>query len=190
MAERPRPDRRARESQVRTADGEQPNYAAFEARPALYPETSSTPWSLRAAWATFLLALLGFGVVAGYHIAGGRLFRIGGLLQRPDSYALRLTPIPSGDGILLRWNTDAPAIQAAWRGVLTITEGNDNRTIQLDLPQLRNGTVLYRHTAPALRFRLDVYLSERRMISEIAEWGPGSVNSAPAEIRPSTPEPR
>ena len=184
LAERPRPERRPRES-PRTIEAEEPAFTRFESRPPLFAaaETAAPVRRERAAWAAFMLALMFFGLVAGYHLAGGRLFRA--QPAAADAYALQLAATQSGDGILIRWNSEAPAIQAAWRGVLTITEGEDFRAIQLDLPQLRNGSVLYRHMAPALRFRLDVYLSERRMVSEIADWGAQPpASTAPAEIRP------
>ena len=154
------------------------------ARPWFPPLTPEQPAGrVRMAWTAFLLALLLFGAVAGYYAAGGRLMRNTATTDGPDPYALRLAATGAGDGILIRWNTEAPAIRAAWRGVLSITERQETRAIQLDLPQLRNGSVLYRHVAPAMRFRLDVYLSEQRVLSELADWGSGPVTSAPAEIR-------
>jgi hypothetical protein len=186
LAERPRPERRPREFPPRDTEPDDGAIARFEARPPLFSSAEAVEaptWSLRAAWAAFILALLLFGIVAGYHASGGRFPPV--RRAAPDAYALRLSAVQNGDGLLIRWNTEAPAIQAAWRGVLNISEGEDNRAIQLDLPQLRNGSVLYRHIAPSLRLRLDVYLSERRMVSEIADWGMQSgASTAPAEIAP------
>jgi hypothetical protein len=182
IAEHPRPVTRVRHTDARATEPEQQ-------RPLFPPLAPEQPAGrLRMAWTAFLLALLTFGAVAGYYASGGRLMRNTATTDGPDPYGLRLAASGAGDGILIRWNTEAPPIRAAWRGVLNITEGQETRAIQLDLPQLRNGSVLYRHVGPAIRFRLDVYLSEQRVLSEITDWGSGPVSSAPAEIRPAPPQ--
>ena len=186
FAERPRPVSRLRESHLRAVEPDQHYAPRFEMTPPLV--TSAEPptrsWPLGVAWALFIASLLIFGAIAGYYASGARLLPARQAASDADPYALRLSASQAGDGILIRWNTEAPAIRSAWRAVLNIGDGQDSRTVQLDLPQLRNGSVLYRHVAPGIRLRLDVYLSEQRILSELADWGAASSGSAPGVIRP------
>jgi hypothetical protein len=131
-------------------------------------EPARSAGASRFVWSIFFLSLFLFGAAGGFFAA--RYWKTAMQTESPGPYALGLTGVAEGDGVLVRWNRDARPIQSAWRGVLTITEGEQSKSIQLVLPQLRNGSVLYRHIAPEIRFRLDVYLTEQNMVSESWTW--------------------
>jgi hypothetical protein len=61
-------------------------------------------------------------------------------------------------------------VKGGWRGLLTITEGTDSKAVQMDVPQLQNGSVLYRHVAPEVQFKLEIFLKEQRSVVETFLW--------------------
>lgn len=88
-----------------------------------------------------------------------------------DPFSLDLAVIEYGDNLHLSWNRNAPAIRAAERGILLISDGEQNRSLELDESQLRNGSVIYRRLAGPIRFRLEVFLrGGNRSVTE--SWEP------------------
>lgn len=134
-----------------------------------YEHAGESKFASRAGWAVFLLLLLAFGMVAGYHLAGGRVPPAAKPAET-DPFAIGLTAAPGGDGVLVRWNLEAPAIRRAERAVLTITESGGSKEVELDGNQLRNGSVLYHNVAPEIRFTLQVVLPSNRSTSESVTW--------------------
>lgn len=126
-------------------------------------------WRARVAFVAFVIALLAFGAVAGWQFAGGQVAH-STATPSSEAYALNLTASRSEGNVLVHWDKDSPAIKQGWRGVLTITVGQDSKNVQLDVPQLQNGSVLYRHMQPEATFRLEVFLKERRSLVETISW--------------------
>ena len=62
-----------------------------------------------------------------------------------------------GEGVLVSWNRDNPAVRSAKRGVLEIEDGSQGRTVQLEPPQLDNGSLLYQPSTSDINFRLTIY---------------------------------
>lgn len=122
-------------------------------------------WKSRAAWVLFSVALIVFGGVAGYQYAGGKLAP-GSVSSADDPFAVNLAATRVDENVVVRWNRSSPAVRSAWRGLLTITEGQDSKIVQMDVPQLQNGSVLYRHLAPEIHFKLEVFLKEQRSVVE------------------------
>src|SRR3954454_2284017 len=111
----------------------------------------------RAGWLIFGMMLVIFGVVVGYQYSG-TLMQTSTVSSAADPYALNLTATRVDDNILVKWDRQSLAVKGGWRGLLTITEGDDSKSVQMDVPQLQNGTVLYRHVAPEIHFKLEVFL--------------------------------
>ncbi|MEK7405647.1 MAG: hypothetical protein AAB225_11115 [Acidobacteriota bacterium] len=85
---------------------------------------------------------------------------------RRDPYALALAVRHYGDNVHLTWDRSAPAVRAAQRAVLIISDGDQTRALDLSRIQLHNGSVIYRRISPQVSFRLEVFfgnntLSER-----------------------------
>lgn len=75
-----------------------------------------------------------------------------------------------GDNLHLTWDRQARPIALAERGSLTIDDTGQDRTLDLSAGQLRTGTVSYHRIGSHVLFRLEVFLSGRRSVSET--WAP------------------
>ncbi|MBI3281679.1 MAG: hypothetical protein HYZ57_17770 [Acidobacteria bacterium] len=137
----------------------------------LFAEYQREPprWKARFAWMSFALAAMLLGAVAGFQYAGGQ-FQTSTASAAQDAYTLGVAAQRIDDNVLVRWNSEAPAVKAAWRGLLTISEGADSKIVQLDAAQLRNGSVLYRKVAPEIDFKFEVLLKENRAVVERLHW--------------------
>jgi hypothetical protein len=142
----------------------------YETKP-MFGSFSSEPTRSRsrAGWLIFGLMLVIFGVVVGYQYSG-TLMQTSTVSSAADPYSLNLTATRVDDNILVKWDRQSLAVKGGWRGLLTISEGEDSKSVQMDVPQLQNGTVLYRHVAPEIHFKLEVFLKEQRSIVETYTW--------------------
>jgi hypothetical protein len=145
-----------------------------EEPPARQDEGGSVPEAppsrFRSGWVwlplSFIFLLL--GVVLGFQIA------IGYRSSQPadpaaDPYLLDLSAVKFGENIHLKWNTEAAAMKRAQRGVLTIDDGGNAKTVELSKDDLGRGSVLYRHVSGTVRFRLDIFPRERNTVSEMLD---------------------
>lgn len=133
-------------------------------------------------WIPLSFIFLLLGIVLGFQTAiTTRISRAGGTAN-PYALGLRLTR--NGHNIHVRWDRSSPAIRAARRGVLTITDGSINKSVDLDATTLQNGSVIYRHLSDTLSFRLEAYPAENASVAESIQ---ASMNRIPAEM-PSRPE--
>lgn len=64
------------------------------------------------------------------------------------------------------WDRDAPALAQASGAVLSITDDGETRTLDVPLAQLREGSITYRRNSGSVTFRLEVFLKNRRSLSE------------------------
>jgi protein TonB len=76
--------------------------------------------------------------------------------QHQDSSALALRVEHSGGDLLLTWNRDADVVKSATRAVLSITDGDQHQNVQMDLSQLRNGSIMYTPLTPDVSFKMEV----------------------------------
>jgi hypothetical protein len=86
------------------------------------------------------------------------------------NYSLSMTVLETGDTLSLRWNGESPVIRKADRGVLEIHDGDYAKVMDLDAPQLRNGTIVFRNQTKMVSFRLTVYLNADLSVSENLAW--------------------
>ena len=121
----------------------------------------------RTGWVIFTLMVVVFGLVAGYQYSGTMIQTSA---VSSDPYAMKLTASRVDDNILVQWDRQSLAVKGGWRGLLTITEGGDSKSVQMDVPQLQNGTVLYRHVAPEIHFKLEIFMKEQRSVVETYIW--------------------
>jgi hypothetical protein len=126
---------------------------------------------IRLALAVLLLALLALGATAGDWYARTHTPPVSAAtLLAQDPYELGLSGERRDGSVLLRWDRNAKVLRTAERGSLTISEGDRSKTIPLDASQLQNGSVLYRHVAPEIRFRLEVETAANRTLAESLVW--------------------
>jgi TonB family protein len=88
----------------------------------------------------------------------GLLVRTGPAPTGPeiDTSSLALRVERSAGQLLLTWNREAEAVKSASRAVLTISDGPQQENVELDLAQLRNGSVVYTPATADVGFRLEL----------------------------------
>jgi hypothetical protein len=105
----------------------------------------------------------------------------------------------TGDDLILKWNRSAPAVQAAQRALVAITDSGVDRRVSLTGEQLRSGHFFYRPLSDDVGLRLEVQTGDNRLIAENvrvvdglttvdAPGGPG-IRSAPPDPIYSPPPP-
>lgn len=135
-----------------------------------YPPQKST-WRTRILWIAYTTAVFGFGSVVGFEYGGGKIAPGSPPARNSeraaaDPYDVQLSASEQAQSVLVKWNRESDAVRSALHGVLTITEGPASKEVKLDLPELRNGTVLYHKVGPQVSFRLDLYFKENRVFTE------------------------
>lgn len=90
-----------------------------------------------------------------------------------DPFALSLMVVEYSDNLSLTWDRNAVAIRQAERAVLTINDGGNSQTLEVEPGALRNPGfgVTYHRLTGQVRFRLEVFLKNRRSVSETWEMG-------------------
>ena len=126
----------------------------------------------RSGWVwiplSFIFLLL--GVVLGFQVALSVGSKLPSGLRPPDPFTMNLQANQSGTSVHVRWDRSAPAIQNAPRGVLHIQDGSAEQRVDLDSLQLLNGSVIYRRAAENVKFRLEVFTSDKSSLSETVEF--------------------
>ncbi len=84
--------------------------------------------------------------------------------QNEASISLRVER--TGTDILLTWNRDSDAIKNASHAVLYIFDGDRHENYDMDLGQLRNGSIVYSPITADVSFRMDVARQGKSAVSE------------------------
>lgn len=121
-------------------------------------------------WIPLSFIFLLLGVVLGFQVALSVGSRLPSNLRPPDPFAMSLVASPSGNSVHVRWDRNAPAIQNSSRGVLHIQDGTSEQKVELDALQLLNGSVIYRRAAQNVKFRLEVFTSDKATLSETVDF--------------------
>jgi len=102
-------------------------------------------------------------VIAAALLVAVFLFVYPGMLRHPhvalpgqDSSPLALRIERTGTDILLTWNRDSDAIRNATHAVLSISDGDRRENYDMDLGQLRNGSIVYSPLTADVSFRMEV----------------------------------
>jgi hypothetical protein len=165
-------------SQARTEDRARVLTAALETPAApvtMEPVTPAEPVKSSAGSSRWVLVLAAFlflllGLIGGFQAATHLRSEISALTDQ-DPYSMNLSVAPSGDSSLhVRWDRTAPAIQAAVGGTLHIRDGNNEKEVNLEAAQLRNGSVVYRRATNDVTFRLEVAAKTRVSIAETVRY--------------------
>lgn len=105
----------------------------------------------RWLWLPLLAALAGGGAFLGYRMNGPIL----GLPIAAD-VALALKVERTAGQLWLSWNRSAPAVASAQKATLSILDGTQEQILNLDLGQLRTGSLVYTPSTGDVVFRLEV----------------------------------
>jgi hypothetical protein len=164
--------------------------AAKEVHAVLAAEAMEKPARRQPLWASYwalipilvcvylVVGILGFALARGFRPAPGRQ-----AAPPRDPYALSLLVVEYGDNLCLTWDRSAPAIAHAERAVLAISDGAQSQSLDIEQAVLRRQgfSVTYHRVTDRVTFRMEVFLKNRRSVSETWEFG----GSGPAT--PETP---
>lgn len=152
-----------------------------QAAPSLADDGASVPRRITASsspswvWIPLSLIFLLLGLVLGFQIALSFTER----QAQKDPYLLSLSTSRFGDSMYLKWNADSAAIRKSQRGILHILDGDNRKTFELSQEDLARGGALYQNSSSTVKFRLEVFTSDRVSVSETLEssvvsWSGGS----------------
>jgi hypothetical protein len=79
---------------------------------------------------------------------------------------LKLSVTENSNQLEVTWNRSVPAIVHAKRGVLSISDGSNERDLELSGVQLRNGRVHYSPVSSDVRLRLEVFPEGQERVGE------------------------
>jgi len=115
-----------------------------------------------------------------------------------DRSALALHVERSAGALLLTWNRDSDTVKNAARAELAISDGDQHENVNVDLGQLRNGSIIYTPSAADITFQLSVIGKDSSQVqsesvrvlrtrpSPMPEATPaGTEKAATATIRPA-----
>lgn len=127
--------------------------------PAMFAEPAEHPGASRGK--SMLIGIVAVVTV----LVGLALFVYPGILRHSsrtastagvDLASLSLRVERTGTDILLTWNRDSSAIQHANHATLSISDGDRHENYDMDLSQLRNGSIVYSPLTADVSFRMEV----------------------------------
>ncbi len=95
-------------------------------------------------------------LLVGFFFSSGILHRRGAVPTPQDASALALRVDRNGGDIVLTWNRDADVIKHASHAVLSISDGPQHENVDMDLAQLKNGSIVYSPVTSDVVFRMEV----------------------------------
>ncbi|MBM3773572.1 MAG: hypothetical protein FJW37_00225 [Acidobacteria bacterium] len=121
-------------------------------------------------------------------VAGGGSY----LALRPSKTGLELKAERTAEGFAITWNRGAALLNDAQGALFTIQDGKQQRQVQLDVSQLRNGTILYPvNSGQDVQFRLDLFSDAGSAATETllvaGMGGPPIEGQRPARAEPARP---
>lgn len=116
------------------------------------PKRSNKMVWISAGAAAGLLLLSGALMYPGFSHKSKHVAAIPG--QQAAALSLRVER--SAGELLLSWNRDSDAIKNAAHGTLAITDGEQHENVNLDLGQLKNGSIVYSPTGNDVSFQLSI----------------------------------
>ena len=136
-----------------------PPVEAVAAAEAVQAEAVATEGPLETVGRLLRGKLLWAAVTAALVACSGVLFLYPGLVRRhapPPPAALTLRIEHTATDLLLTWNRDSEAVRNAKKAVLSITDGERQENLDLNLSDLRNGSIVYSPLSADVSFRMEV----------------------------------
>jgi hypothetical protein len=129
-----------------------------------YAEQASTRWKRWVAGIAFTFASMLFGAVAGYQ------YGVNSESPLRNPYDLGMFVRPADGSIAVHWNQFAFPVRRATRAVMTVREAGAANNVELTVPELRNGEMLYRPASGQADIRLEVGMPDGRTVSQTVSW--------------------
>ncbi len=106
-----------------------------------------------------------------------------------DSSPLQLRVERTAGELLLTWNRDAEVIKNASKAVLSISDGAQHENVEMDLAQLRNGSIVYSPSSIDTSFKMEVVdKTNTKTASEsvrVLRTRPSPLETQPAAVTPA-----
>jgi TonB family protein len=137
----------------------EPKLAAAPVEPVLEPEAVDADAPAEPGGTRPRGKLLWVGVAAALAACSGALFVYPGLVRHhapPPPAALTLRIERTATDLLLTWNRDSEAVRNAKKAVLSISDGDRQENLDLNLSDLRNGSIVYSPLSSDVSFRMEV----------------------------------
>jgi protein TonB len=125
--------------------------ALFDVAPVAEKKSGKLVWIVSGAAASVVL-VAGLLFTTGVLVPGRKTPAVAG--QDTSSLALRVDR--NGADIVLTWNRDSEAIRTASRAVLSIADGPQHENVEMDLAQLKNGSIVYAPVTSDVVFKMEV----------------------------------
>ncbi len=130
--------------------------------PLPYPGSQPGGWRL-SAWPVA-------AVVGAVALAALAVIFIAPLLSDETATGIAFGVRQVGDQLIVEWNPQASAVQAATSASLEIADGDERRTIELSREELRGGSLTYQSAGGEVTFRLRVRTSQGETVTEAAKY--------------------
>jgi hypothetical protein len=169
------------EGQIRS----EASYLEFSPRAARRPKPHTDARRGRPLWSSWWLqaplfvCLLAADALLGYASARQWYQYRPAAPPARDPYTLSLLVLEYVDNLHLSWDRHARPIEDGGSGLLHITDGGQDRTLDLSSEQLKSGSVIYRRMTGRVRFRLEVFLKGGRSVTETWDSGLAAAGSKP-----------
>jgi TonB family protein len=128
----------------------QPAFASLEDSVAQKLRSPKLMW-IAGGFAAALIILSGLLVFPGVHRT-----KRSAAASSADVSTMSLRVERSAGELLLTWNRDSDVIRGATHAVLSIADGERHENVDLDLAQLRNGSIVYSPSSSDIVFQLSV----------------------------------
>jgi protein TonB len=161
---------------------------AEELEPRQRPERGPAASLLR--WILGFLAGVALVAVGLLSLRGGRLLQpLSNAFATGTESGLELRVQRSGNDLQLSWNRNAPILLKATAGRLSIADGSIHKNLDLDLSELRSGSILYSPITDNAVLRLDVLGAGSATTSESVRIVAGLLPPLPAQFQISNAAP-
>src|SRR5262249_5874206 len=137
---------------VKPAPAIKPAGKPVETQPEPAPKSGKGLKLVLAALATTALFVMLF-VYPGFV---GKSSKTPATSTQQDGSPLQLRVERSNGELLLTWNRDSDVIRTASKAVLAITDGEQHENVEMDLAQLRNGSIVYAPQGTGISFKMEV----------------------------------
>ncbi len=99
-------------------------------------------------------------------------------VEKVSAAVLRVEPY--NDQLLVLWDREVPGVQEAERGVLSIRDGGNERTVPLDMLMARRGSVTYARSSGEVEIGLKLYKGSDMVFDELTRYVGGASAEVPA----------
>jgi protein TonB len=180
-------EKQEKQEKKETKEAKEAARGAVSLMTAPEPEKSGKSMKLLVAAAATIIAFVVLFVYPGYLRSHNSKPQV--TANHQDSSALQLHVERTAGELLITWNRDADAIKNASKAVLSISDGAQHENVEMDLAQLRNGSIVYAPSSKDTSFKMEVVdKSNVKTASEsvrVLDNRPSPLENQPAAVTPA-----